>query len=96
MTGCINSATLNRIFLDELKLVDVTPLYKKADPDEKTNYQPISMWKNILLTTKFIARKKTLSSFMWISFEWQYTSYLREQSNIDLGGYVGIILMDLS
>ena len=43
MTGCINSATLNRIFLDELKLVDVTPLYKKADPDEKTNYQPISV-----------------------------------------------------
>ena len=29
LTDCINSAILNGVFSDELKLADVTPLYKK-------------------------------------------------------------------
>ena len=37
----INSAILNGLFPDELKLVDVTPLYKKSDPEHKTKHQPI-------------------------------------------------------
>ena len=36
----INSAILNGL-LNELKLVDVTPLYKKSDPEHKTKHQPI-------------------------------------------------------
>ena len=38
LTDCINSAILNGVFPDELKLADVTPLYKKNDPEDKTNY----------------------------------------------------------
>ena len=45
LTDCINSAILNVVFPDELKLADVTPLYKKSDPEDKTNYQPISISK---------------------------------------------------
>ena len=43
LTDCINSAILNGVFPDELKLADVTPLYKKSDPEDKTNYRPISV-----------------------------------------------------
>ena len=35
LTDCINAAILNGVFPDELKLADVTPLYKKSDPDDK-------------------------------------------------------------
>ena len=35
---CIISAILNGVFPDELKLADVTPLYKKSDHEDKTNY----------------------------------------------------------
>ena len=38
LTDCINSAILNGVSPDELKLADVTPLYKKSGPEEKTNY----------------------------------------------------------
>ena len=43
LTDCINSAILNGVFPDELKLADVTPLYKKSDPEDKANYRPISV-----------------------------------------------------
>ena len=41
MTDYINSAILNGVFPDELKLADVTPLYKKSDSEDKTNHRPI-------------------------------------------------------
>ena len=37
-TDFIISAILNGVFPDELKLADVTPLYKKSDHEDKTNY----------------------------------------------------------
>ena len=43
LTDCINSAILNGVFPNELKLADVTPLYKKSDSEDKTNYRPISL-----------------------------------------------------
>ena len=38
LTDLTNSAILNGVFPDELKLADVTPLYKKSDPEDKTNW----------------------------------------------------------
>ena len=43
LTDCINSAILNGVFPDELKLANVAPLYKKSDPEDKTNYRLISV-----------------------------------------------------
>ena len=43
LTDCINSAILNSVFPDEVKLPDATPPYKKSDPEGKTNYRPISV-----------------------------------------------------
>ena len=54
LTGCINSAILNGIFLG-----------KKVYPYDKVYRQILwkmqSLYKNIILTTKFILRNKTLS-----------------------------------
>ena len=43
LTDCINSAILNGVFPGELKLANVTPFYKKSDPEDKTNYRLISV-----------------------------------------------------
>ena len=43
LADCINSSILNDVFPDELKLGDVTSLCKKSNPEEKANYQPISV-----------------------------------------------------
>ena len=43
LTDCINSAILNGKFRSELKMTDVTPIFKKDDPFEKANYRPISL-----------------------------------------------------
>ena len=33
----------NKEFPDELKLADVTPIYKKDDPNKSKNYRPVSV-----------------------------------------------------
>ena len=43
LTDGINSAILNGVFPDELKLAHVTPLYTKSDPEDKTDYRPINI-----------------------------------------------------
>ena len=42
LTNCINEAIENNKFPDSLKLSVVTPVYKKLDPSDKTNYRPVS------------------------------------------------------
>ena len=37
----------NGIFLEELKLAEVTPLFKKADPFDKVNYRPVSLLSHV-------------------------------------------------
>ena len=41
------SAILNEVFPDEVKLAHMARLYKKSDPDDKTNYRT----KNVLTIT---------------------------------------------
>ena len=43
MTNCINNCISSNTFPDELKIVDVIPVYKKEDVNDKINYQPISL-----------------------------------------------------
>ena len=42
--NCINSSTSTGVFPDELKIGDIVPVFKKEDPNDKTNYRPISLW----------------------------------------------------
>ena len=47
LTGIINNSLKRGIFPDELKLAEVIPLFKKADPFDKTNYRPVSLLSHI-------------------------------------------------
>ena len=41
LTKCINEAFTNKKFPENLK--DITPVYKKLDPSDKTIYKPVSI-----------------------------------------------------
>ena len=43
LTDFVHSAISNGVLPDEIKLADVTPLYEKRDPEDKTNYRPINV-----------------------------------------------------
>ena len=43
ITFIINGCTENGIFPDDLKLADVSPIFKKKDSFKKENYQPVSI-----------------------------------------------------
>ena len=43
LSVCMHSTISNGVFPDELQLADVTPLYKKSDSEDKTNYRPITV-----------------------------------------------------
>ena len=46
-TDIINSSNRNGTFPEELKLAEVTPLFKKADPFDKVNYRPVSLLSHV-------------------------------------------------
>ena len=41
--NCINEYIKQNKFSKELKIADITPIFKKEDPLDKTNYRPISI-----------------------------------------------------
>ena len=71
LTDCINSAILNDVFSVELKLPDVTPLYKKIDSEDKSNYQPTNALPSLSKVYEEILYKQ-LNSF----FKTKFSSYL--------------------
>ena len=109
LTNCINEAIRNNKFPDSLKLSDITPVYKKLDPSDKANYRPVSALpllskvfeKNIYdqlyeylenflseLLCGFRKAHSTQHALFRLIQKWQ--------EELDSGGYVGTILMDLS
>ena len=62
-TDIINSSIRNCTYPEELKLAEVTPLFKKADPFDKVNYRPVSLlshvskvYENYFQSNKYIRR----------------------------------------
>ena len=39
--NCINECTKQKEFAKELKVVNITPIFRKEDPLDKTNHRPI-------------------------------------------------------
>ena len=73
LTSLINkSLTGSRKFLPNLKLADITPIYKKKDPQAKESYRPVSV---LPVFSKFFERlmQKQINSFI--------TGYLSDLSD---------------
>ena len=96
-------------FPQNLKLADITPVYKKNDPLDKTNYRPVSI---LPVVSKIFERimQKQINDFI-ISFLSPYLCGYRKGFNtqhalltlvenwrksLDNKGFGGAILMDLS
>ena len=47
LTNIIKDSLERDIFPGELKLAEVIPLFKKADPFDKTSYRPVSLFSHI-------------------------------------------------
>ena len=100
---------MSGVFSDELKLADMTPLYKKSDTEDKTYYWPVSVLPSLSKVYEKILHKQ-LNSF----FETKLSPHLcglrskystqHALSNLlfnwqnceDKSGVVATILMDLS
>ena len=63
LTGFINLAISNGAFPDELKLGDGISPYKKIDPEDKTNYEPISFLPSLSQVYEAILSKQLNSVF---------------------------------
>ena len=61
LTNCINHSFVANKFLDELKLSEVIPLYKKLDPLKKENYRPVSLLPHVSKVFERIIYKQIMS-----------------------------------
>ena len=96
-------------FSQNLKLADITPVYKKKDPTSVENYRPVSVLPSVSKMFERIIQKQ-FSSFIdeFLSpylcgyrkdFNTQYAllSLVEKwKKNLDNKGYTGAVLMDLS
>ena len=109
LTDCINASINENIFPNELKLGDVSPIFKKDDSTDKNNYRPISVLSAIskiyekLLTEQINAYMEDILSPDLCGFRKGYSpqySLIQLLENwrkcLDDKGVVGAILMDLS
>ena len=109
LTICVNYTLINGKFPITLKNANVTPVHKKDNPTDKTNFQPISV---LPLLSKVFERvisnqlgkymdtflNKVLCGFRK-DHSTQHTLFKllqRWQNKLDNSGLVGTILMDLS
>ena len=110
LTDCINDAIVGEgIFPDSLKFGDITPVHKKDETTNKENYRPISV---LALISKIFERiihdqlseylEKYLNSILCGFRKGHSTQHAlfkllqAWQEELDTGGLVGTILMDLS
>ena len=103
-----NESVETRVYPDNLKLADMTPVFKKKDPLNKINYSPVSVLPSVskifekLLQYQLVNYiENYLSPHLW----WYRKRYSSQQALISLEnwkkslgktGYGGTVLMDLS
>ena len=110
LANCINECIKQNKFPNELKIADITPIFKKEDPLDKTNYRPISIlptvskiFERILFNQLQCFSNKFLSPLL-CGFRKGYTTQYalinllqKWQKCLDASdGIVGTLLMDLS
>ena len=98
LANCINECIKQNKFPNVLKIADITPIFKKDDPLDNTNYRPIS----ILPTVSKIFERILFNQLQrfWKGYTTQYAliNLLQKwQKCLDASdGIVGTLLMDLS
>ena len=109
ITNIINNSFKNKVFPDELKYAEVTPIYKKGSNFDKENYRPISILSNFSKVFEKIMFQQitqyidsTLSPLLSgfrknNSTQYSLLNMLEKWKNeLDKGFKVGTIFMDLS
>ena len=109
LTNCINEAIRNNNFPDSLKLSDITPVFKKLDPSDKANYTPVSVlpllskvFQKIINDQLYEYLENFLSELLCGFRKAHSTQHAlfrliqKCQAELDSGGYVGTMFMDLS
>ena len=104
-----NESLNNGCFPDELKLADITPIFKKGDATNEKNYRPISVLPVVskvferLLQAQISSYFETYLSPHLCGYRKGYnaqhaliTLINKFKSSLDKQGYAGAILMDLS
>ena len=78
LTDIINNSVRNDTFPDELKLAEVTAIFKKADPFDITNYRPVSLLSHASKVYERIIFNQISSYFepYWIPKKSQYTTFV--------------------
>ena len=108
-TDIINSSIRNGTFPEGLKLAEVTPLFKKADPFDKVNYRPVSLLPHVSKASERIIFNQ-ISTFFEPHFSGLLTGFYKNYNTqhsllkllelwkeaLDKGKSVGAIFMDLS
>ena len=108
-TDIINSSIRNCTYPEELKLAEVTPLFKKADPFDKVNYRPVSLLSHVSKVYERIIFNQ-ISAYFEPSFSSFLTGFRKNHNTqhsllkmielwkeaLDKGKSVSGIFMDLS
>ena len=109
LTSCINKSIETGYFPDSLKEANITPIFKKDNPLDKSNYMPVSILPLIskvferLIYNQFSEYTESFLNHILCGFRkahsTQYALFKLLQSwkkELNNGGFVGTILMDLS
>ena len=109
ITFTINDCIENGIFPDDLKLADVSPIFKKEDSFKKENYRPVSILPHMSKVFERILYKQ-IDTFMTTKFSPYLCGFTKNHNaqdsllkmletwkkHLDKGEKIGVILMDLS
>ena len=109
LADCINMAFDSCQFPDPLKIANITPVFKKGDKTDKSNYRPVSI---LPLISKVFERKifEQLSNYLETFFNSLLCGFRKKHGTqhalfnllckwkrqLDEKGFVASILMDLS
>ena len=109
LTNCINKSIETGYFPDSLKEGNITPIFKKDDSLDKSNYRPVSMLPLIskvferLIYNQMSEYNEIFLNHILCGFRNAHSTQhalfkvLQSwQKELDKGGFVGTILMDLS
>ena len=109
LTDIINDSIKNGVFPDELKLAEVIPLFKKADPFDKSNYRPVSLLSHMSQVFERIIYNQ-INEYIELFLSNLLTGFRKNHNTqhslfkmlesfkeaLDKGNSVSVIFMDLS